>query len=75
MANGWQLELMEWGDGTIRLSFWDSLHGHDEVFILNEDGTAERSTGFVSEDSDEESFIRVELPSALRELLEFLSNR
>jgi hypothetical protein len=75
MSNGWQLELSTWGDGTVRLAFWDSLHGHDEVFRLNEDGTADRSTGFIDEDSDEESWMRVDLSSSLRELLVFINGR
>lgn len=33
-------ELLAWGDGTIRLSFWDSLHGSVRDFILGEDGRA-----------------------------------
>ena len=32
------MELSAWGDGTIRLSFWDSEHGHDRIYILGEDG-------------------------------------
>lgn len=35
-----ELELLTWGDGTIRLSFWDSLHGQDRIFILEADGRA-----------------------------------
>jgi len=38
MSNN-NLELMEWGDGTVRLAYWDSLHGEDESFILH-DGEA-----------------------------------
>lgn len=34
------LELMEWGDGTIRLTYWDSLHGENESYILDADGQA-----------------------------------
>ena len=36
--NNIDLELSEWGDGTTRLSFWDSLHGRDKHFVLREDG-------------------------------------
>ena len=35
-----QLELLKWGDGSIRLTFWDTMHGKDVVFILDEDGSA-----------------------------------
>ena len=31
------LELSKWGDGTIRLTYWDSLHGEDVSYILNDD--------------------------------------
>ncbi len=34
------LELLEWGDGTIRLSFWDSSVGADRHFILDQNGSA-----------------------------------
>ena len=30
------LELMTWGDGTIRLTFWDSLHGDDKSYVLGD---------------------------------------
>jgi hypothetical protein len=39
-----ELELMQWGDGTIRLSYEDWKSGKDRVFILNADGTAHEST-------------------------------
>jgi hypothetical protein len=32
------LELLEWGDNTIRLTYWDSFHGKDIIFILAESG-------------------------------------
>jgi len=35
-----ELELLLWGDETIRLSFWDSLEGKDRVFLLGGDGLA-----------------------------------
>ncbi len=66
MANN--LELLQWGDGTIRLAFWDSLHGDDKIFILEESGQA-----FISEytdDSDEEVRIPVDLVAELRKLAE-----
>ena len=31
---------MKWGDGEIRLAFWDSLHGEDIIYILSERGDA-----------------------------------
>lgn len=63
-----KLELSEWGDGTIRLSFWDLLHGDDIHFILNLDGSASRSCGY--DENDEEITEAVEkLPQALRNLL------
>jgi hypothetical protein len=33
------MELGVWGDGEVCLAFWDSLHGDDHLFTLNEDGT------------------------------------
>ena len=32
------MELLIWGDGTTRLSFWDNIHGNDRHFILDESG-------------------------------------
>lgn len=34
------LELDVWGNGEVCLTFWDSIHGHDIVFVLNGDGSA-----------------------------------
>lgn len=36
-------ELLKWGDGTIRLAYWDSLHGDDILFVLDENGKAYRA--------------------------------
>jgi len=36
-------ELLQWGDGTIRLAFWDSESGNDQIFILDADGKVYRS--------------------------------
>lgn len=36
------LELGEWGDGSIQIAFWNSATGQDVFFNLKEDGTAER---------------------------------
>lgn len=35
-----RFELLAWGDGTIRLTFWDSDYGNDRSFILGVDGLA-----------------------------------
>lgn len=35
-----ELELLRWGDGTIRLTYWDSIDGKDRIFILTADGQA-----------------------------------
>jgi hypothetical protein len=56
-----QAELLIWGDGTIRLSFWDSLKGEDRIFILGDDGQA-----YVEEDDGSRS--RVDLVVELREM-------
>lgn len=56
-----ELELLRWGDGTIRLYFEDYLEGKDRVFILWPDGTA-------AEDNDE--LTPVNLVLALRAMIE-----
>lgn len=33
-----EFELMTWGDGVVHLFHEDSLHGHDVVVALEEDG-------------------------------------
>ncbi len=43
MSNGWKFELSEWGDGTTRLAFWDSMSGDDVIYVLNEDGSVDVS--------------------------------
>lgn len=53
------LELLAWGDGTIRLAFWDSMEGKDRIFILADDGQA-----YVEEDDG--SRTRVDLVTELR---------
>ena len=30
--------LETWGDGTTRLTHWDSVHGDDVVFVRRDDG-------------------------------------
>lgn len=37
------MELLKWGDGTIRLSFWDAISGADVVFVLQPSGQAWRA--------------------------------
>jgi hypothetical protein len=56
------LDLCTWGDGGIRLVFWDYLQGQDQVFVLHADGTATQETEGETETS-------VNLVLALRELL------
>lgn len=75
MSNGFEWELCEWGDGTIRLTYWDSLTAQDIVYVLNDDGTVERSEWVYNGDDDEsghEVMTRVNLSLALRA---FISNR
>ena len=59
-------ELLKWGDHTIRLSHWDSLHGVDKIYILNKDGTVDVEWA----DSEDEKVYRhpVNLVQELREL-------
>lgn len=35
-----ELELLQWADGTVRLSYEDRIHGNDVHFVLGEDGRA-----------------------------------
>lgn len=37
----WKLELGEWGDGTVRLTYWATVYGTDASIVLHEDGRAE----------------------------------
>lgn len=60
-----ELELLKWGDGTIRLAYWDSLEGKDRVFVLNEDGTA-----CESDHEDAETLTPVDLVAVLRQMAE-----
>lgn len=60
------MELGVWGDGTIRLAFWDSKNGDDRIFILNADGTASQSSG--DDEAGEEVVTPVDLVAKLREL-------
>lgn len=65
------MELGTWGDGTIRLAFWDSMHGDDRIFILNEDGTVGQHTYVYESEDDEEGrevVTPVDLVAKLREL-------
>jgi hypothetical protein len=41
------MELCAWGDGTIRLAYWDTSEGKDRIFILGEDGRT-----YVEDDDD-----------------------
>jgi len=38
-----ELELLQWGDGSIRLSYWDHMEGKDRIFVLLGNGTARES--------------------------------
>ena len=58
------LELMTWGDGTIRLTFWDSLHGDDKSYVLGD--------GFVYLSNESGTMTPIDLAVELRKLaLEF----
>ena len=56
-----ELELLQWGDGEIRLSFEDRINGKDRHFILDADGCA-------YEESDDEDRHPVNLVAELRAL-------
>lgn len=59
-----ELELLKWGDGTIRLAWWDSLEGHDRIFVLREDGTAAES----DHSEEEEHLTPIDLVAVLRQM-------
>ena len=58
-----ELELMQWGDETIRLSYEDRESGKDRVFVLNADGTAHEA---VQNEDGTETLRRVDLIDELR---------
>lgn len=58
-----ELELMQWGDETIRLSYEDRESGKDRVFILNADGTAHEAT---QNEDGTETLRKVDLIDELR---------
>jgi hypothetical protein len=76
-----ELELSDWGDGSVRLTFWDSMHGDDRVFVLLEDGTAAKAiqteiAGEVEGEFDYiEHFEPCNLVWALRALLAEITER
>lgn len=57
------LELGQWGDGSIRLAYWDHLEGKDRIFVLLGDGTAREAT---SMDENNEELIAIDLIATLR---------
>lgn len=59
------MELLKRGDGTIRLAFWDSLHGADAVFVLQASGQAWRAE---EAEEDGEAWLPVSLVQELRAL-------
>lgn len=65
MSNGHRLELSEWGDGTLRLAYWDSLHGMDLILVVKPDGGVMQSTYA----GDEEMLIPVNLHDALMSIM------
>lgn len=54
-------ELLAWGDGTIRLTYWNYKDGQDICFILGDDGKA------YTEDEDDNR-TGVDLITRLREI-------
>ena len=67
------MELIDLGDGTTRLTFWDSLHGDDLIFDLRADGSTWLQTGF--DKDDKETFTQVDLVAELRRLAKELAAR
>jgi hypothetical protein len=61
-----ELELLVWGDGTIRLTYWDSAAGADKVFLLGDDGRAYLTD--YGDDDDQEIRRPVDLVLSLRQM-------
>lgn len=59
-----EFELLQWGDGSIRLSYEDHLHGHDRVFVLKAD-----STTWESDRGEAEILTQVNLVAILRAMI------
>ncbi len=60
------LELYEWGDGTIRLTYEDYMHGLDRHFVLCADGSCEE----VTTNDGSETRTMVNLVMVLRSMLQ-----
>jgi hypothetical protein len=63
-----ELELGTWGDGTTRLSYWDSMHGLDRHFVLNPDGTAVEAK--TDDEGENETLEPINLVAVLRAMVE-----
>ena len=61
------LELSAWGDGTVRLSFWDSSEGKDRIFVLRQGQLCQLSLGI--DDNGVETFREVDLVTELHKLV------
>jgi hypothetical protein len=62
------LELSAWGDGTVRLSFWDSDEGKDRIWVLRQGQLCQVSLGF--DENDVEQFREVDLVTELHKLVQ-----
>lgn len=72
------MELLKWGDGTIRLSFWDAVSGNDAIFVLGEGGQAWRAETEYESPADlagKERLIECDLVQELRGLALALHER
>jgi len=65
MSSGYKWELSEWGDGSIRLAYWNALSGEDVIIRLEPDGRALLHTGY--DENDIEQFMPIDLNPFLRE--------
>lgn len=75
MSNGWRLEFGVWGDDSLRLAFWDSLHGEDEIYRLDPDGTIWKSVAHPDNTEEGELWEQVNLHDELRAVLTKLDSR
>ncbi len=58
------MELSSWGNGRVKLAFWDYLSGNDRIFSLEPDGTVFEE----SMKDDDETRTVVNLVAVLRKI-------
>lgn len=62
------LELARWGDGSVRIAFWDSMHGEDVIIEITPDGAIQHGHEVVGYDESAE-LIETRTPVNLNQAL------